>query len=176
MNKKDPIICLITGPNGAGKTSVSKALVQKFERSALIEFGKIRKIVVGGYVASPGKDEEGKIQASLATKNICALANNFVDVGFNVIIDGVTGKTYLKQYTDLLHGKQIKAFLLLPTAEVLLQRFRGREGENSWLETISQDLHKEFTSKKDESFWSVIDSSNQTIEETADKIFNELVK
>jgi len=175
VKTKKPIICLITGPAGAGKTSVSKVLAEKFERSAVINVDYLRKLIVGGYIKPYPWNEKVKIQTSLEVKNACMLANNFLDAGFNVIIDHVIGQTLLKQYSEFFHDKSIKVFLLLPKLEILLKRFDQR-GVNDGLRKRTPELHEKFTSLKDKPGWVVIDSSNQTVEETTDFIFNELNK
>jgi thymidylate kinase len=173
-NNQKPIICLITGPAGAGKTSVSKALSKKLERSVVINVDELRHMIIGGYIKPWPWNEEVKVQTSLGVKNACMLANNFFESGFNVIIDDVIGKTFFKLYSEFLSNKPVKIFLLLPTLEALLKRFDQR-GVDEELRKRTPELHEKFTKRKDEFNWQVIDSSNQTLEETANQIFNELV-
>jgi len=173
-NNRQNQIILITGPAGAGKTSVSKALAEKFERSVVINVDQLRWMVIGGYIRPWPWNEEVKIQTSLGVKNACMLANNFFEAGFNVIIDDVIGKSFFKLYSEFLLGKPVKTFLLLPNLEALLKRFDER-GVDDELRKRTPELHEKFTRRKDEFNWQVIDSSNQTLEETVNQIFNELV-
>lgn len=170
---KENFICLITGPSGAGKSSVSKALAEKFERSAVINVDYLRKMIVGGYIKPYPWNEKVKIQTSLEVKNTCMLANNFLDAGFNVIIDHVIGRTLLKQYSEFFHDKSIKIFLLLPTLEILLKRFDQR-GVNDGLRKRTPELHEKYMLRKDELGWQVIDSSNLTLEETVEEIYKQI--
>ena len=63
-----PFICLTTGPAGSGKSSVSKELVKKFERSAVIEVDILRHMIKGGYIKPWPHTEEVDLQLSLSAK------------------------------------------------------------------------------------------------------------
>jgi guanylate kinase len=171
INLENPIVCLITGPAGAGKSTVSHALAERFEKSAVVTVDSLRNSIIGGKVKPWPHSEEVDRQMALAAKNACLLANNFWDSGFSVIIDDVIGRKLLNQYKDSFPN--IKTFLLLPSVDALLNRFDNR-GDNTDLRKRTEELYQKFTSRKDELDWVVIDSSNQTVEETADFIFNEL--
>jgi len=173
--KNDPFVCLITGPAGAGKSSVSKLLATKFSRSAVVDVDHLRDMVFGGYVNPWPYTEETAIQTTLGVKNACDIANNFLAQGFTVFIDGVFGRKDFELYTKFLAEKDIKVFLLLPSLDALLARFDNR-GPNEELRERTKELHEKFSTRKNESFWHVINSSNQTLEETAEQIFKELVK
>ncbi len=175
INFENPIVCLITGPAGAGKSTVSKVLAEKFERSVVIDVDYLRKMVVGGYVKPWPHDKEVEAQMGLGIKNSCSLANNFLEQGFSVFINGVSGVKDLKEYYDFFGIEKLKVFLLLPSKEVLFERFDKR-GVDGALRIRTNELHDKFVLRKDELKWIVIDSSNQTAEETADQIFAGLTK
>jgi guanylate kinase len=175
INLENPIVCLITGPAGAGKSTVSRALAEKFEKSAVINADDLQKMIVKGRVKLYPWNEEVKQQLFLRTQNACTLANNFLELGYNVIIDCIVGRTHLKQYQDFFYNRKIKVFLLLPNMDALLDRFDKREN-NYELRIRTQELHDKFISIKDEVDWLVIDSSNQTVEKTTNQIFEELIK
>ena len=172
MNKT--FICFITGPAGSGKSSVSKALAKKFERSAVIEVDTLRGMIKGGYVRPWPYNEEVELQASLIVKNACDMANNFLEKGFSVFIEGTAGRKMLEQYSSFFKDKKFKAFLLLPSVDSLLKRFDDR-GVNEELRKRTVDLHKQFSEKKDELNCQIINSSNQTLEETVDEIYKSIV-
>lgn len=170
---KENFICLITGPAGSGKSSTSKALAEKFERSAVIEVDIIREMIKGGRVRPWPYNEEVELQASLIAKNACDMATNFLEKGFNVFIDGVVGRKMLEQYSSFFKDKNFKAFLLLPSIDSLLKRFDDR-GVNEELRKRTVDLHKQFSEKKDELNCQIINSSDQTLEETVEEIFKQI--
>ncbi len=175
INNKNLVVCLITGPSGAGKSSVAKALALKFEKSAVINADDLHKMIIGGRVKPYPWNEEVKKQLFLRAQNACTLANNFLESGYNVIIDCIVGRTQLKQFQDFFHDRKIKVFLLLPTLEALFKRFDKR-GINEELRKRTQELHEKYMLRKDELNWQIIDSSNQTLEETTNQIFEELIK
>lgn len=172
MNK--PFICLITGPAGSGKSSTSKALANKFERSAVIEVDILRHMIKGGYVRPWPHNEEVDLQVSLSVKNACDMANNFIEKGFSVFIDDVVGRKLLEQYSNFFKYKNFKAFLLMPSLESLLKRFDNR-GDDKELRERTIELHKNFSEKKDRLNWHIINSSDQTLEETVDEIYKSVV-
>ena len=167
-------ICLITGPAGSGKSSVSKALASKFERSAVIEVDKIREIIKSGLVKPFPYNDEADLQLTLSAKNACDIADNLLEKGFSVFIDDVVGRKLLAQYSNSFKEKNFKAFLLMPSLETLLKRFDQR-GNNEELRERTIELHKSFLEKKDELNCQIINSSNQTLEETVDEIYKSIV-
>ncbi len=173
INLENPIVCLITGPAGAGKSTVSRALAEKFEKSAVVTVDSLRNSIIGGRIKPWPHNEEVDRQMTLAAKNACTLANNFLDSGFSVIMDDVIGRKLLNQYKDSFPN--IKTFLLLPSVDTLLGHFDKR-GTDDALRVRTQELHDKFISTKNELDWVVIDSSSQTVEETVNQIFIELIK
>ncbi len=91
-----------------------------------------------------------------------------------MIIDGIVGKKLFEQYADYFKDKNFKAFLLLPSVEVLLSRFDER-GDYKQLRDRTIELHKSFSEKQDELNWQIINSSDQTLEETVDEIYKLIV-
>lgn len=175
MSKKKPsFVCLITGPAGAGKTSVSNALAKRFERSAFVEVDTLQGMIKAGRVKPWPHDDEVALQLSLAAKNACDIAHNFLEKDFDVIIADAIGKTQLEQYSNFFKDKNFKVFLLLPSLEVLLARFDNRE-VNERLRERTIELHKKFSERQDQFNWHVINSSNQSLEETVEQIYKELV-
>lgn len=167
-------VCLITGPAGSGKSSVSKALAKRFERSAVIEVDTLRGMIKGGYVRPWPHTEEADLQLSLSAKNACDMANNLLEKGFSVFIDDVVGRKLLEQYSNFFKDNNFKAFLLLPSLEALLARFDNR-GNNDELRERTTELHKRFSEKRDQLDWQIINSSNQTLEETVEQIYKEII-
>ncbi|MBP6856679.1 MAG: AAA family ATPase [Candidatus Pacebacteria bacterium] len=172
MNKT--FICLITGPSGSGKSSTSKALANKFERSAVIEVDTLRHMIKGGYVRPWPYNEEVELQLSLSVKNACDMANNFLEKGFNVFIDDVVGKKILEQYSNFFNDKNFKVFILIPSVDALLKRFDDR-GEDKELRERTIELHKMFLEKQDQLNGQIINSSDQTLEETVDEVYKSIV-
>jgi guanylate kinase len=174
MEMKKSFICLITGPAGSGKSSVSKELVKKFERSAVIEVDILRHMIKGGYIKPWPHTEEVDLQLSLSVKNACDMATNLLEKGFNVFIDDVVGGKLLEQYSNFFKNENFKVFLLMPSLEDLLRRFDDR-GNNKELRERTIELHENFSEKQDKFNWHIINSSGQTLDETVDEIYKSII-
>ncbi len=149
-------------------------MVKKFSRSAVVEVDKLRAMIIGGYVKPWPYTEEVDLQLSLSASNACDVANNLLEKGFNVFIDDVVGKKLLGQYSEYFKNVKFKTILLLPSTESLLKRFDDR-GDNQELRQRTIDLSDKFSKTKNEMDWIVIDSSNQTLDETVEEIYNLLI-
>ena len=171
---KSSFVCLITGPAGGGKTSVSNALAKRFERSAVIEVDTLQGMIKGGHVRPWPYNNEAASQLFLSAQNACDVANNFLERDFNVIIADAVGKTQLEQYSNFFKDRNFKTFLLLPSLEVLRARFDNRE-DNKELRERTTELHKKFSERRDQLNWQAIDSSDQSLDETVEHIYQELV-
>ncbi|HEY4482940.1 MAG TPA: AAA family ATPase [Candidatus Paceibacterota bacterium] len=170
-----PFVCLLTGPAGAGKSTVATLLAKRTERCAVINVDHLHDMVVSGYVRQWPANDESRLQTDLGAENACDLALNFVEKGFNVIIDGVIGERLYKKYTEALHEHNFSVFLFLPSKEVLLKRFDDREVDHD-LRVRTQELHERFSVLRDKLGWYVVDSSNQTPEETVGEILGKMAK
>lgn len=163
-------IILIVGPAGAGKSTISNFLSRRFERSTVIPVDAIRDMVRMGNVRPFPKTTEGDAQLILSVENACALANNFIRMGFTVIIDDVvSSKDRLDLYFKLL-VEEPHPFLLLPNREVVIERDLSRAAENQMKERAIE-LHDKFVERiKEETRWQVIDSSKLSPDETVGQI------
>ncbi len=166
-------VCLITGPAGAGKSSVSNALAKRFKRSAVIEVDTLQDMIKGGRVRPWPYIDEVALQLSLSAKNACDMANNLLEKDFDVFIADAVGKTQFEQYSNFFKNRNFKVFLLLPSLEVLLARFDNRE-DNAELRERTIELHKRFSEKQDQLNWQIINSSDQSLEETVEQIYKEV--
>lgn len=87
------MILIITGPPAAGKSTVGPIIAGQLERCAVIDVDLVRAMVVQPHVA-PWLSEEGLSQLRLGAENASALARNFVNAGFDVVIlDVLTDET-----------------------------------------------------------------------------------
>jgi cytidylate kinase len=168
-----PFVCLITGPAGAGKSTVAKEVAKKFDRTAVVSVDDLRSLIISGRVKPWPWNDESKLQVELSAENACDLAKNFLSKGFSVVIDDVIGASLLNYYKESLKEYPLQVILLLPTKEALLRRFDGR-GEGSGLRKRTEELHDKFSSRKDELPWQVIDSSDQTLEETVSSVVSKI--
>ncbi len=97
VNNKKPFAIFLRGGTGVGKTTIGKKLAEKISPSVFIEQDILRYMVVNGLVASrtglqPGDyPDEYRRQCKLGDKNTMDLVRNFIEAGFNVIVDGFNG-------------------------------------------------------------------------------------
>lgn len=162
--------CLITGPAGAGKTTITNLLAKEFDKSVVIEVDVLKKMVKGGYVKEWPYNDEVAVQTALGVKNACDMAKNFMDKGFNVFIDNVVGITDLNGYYKHLDELPFKVFLLLPNKEVNKERDTNRE--NKTIGDRVLELNDAFVKRADKGNWHIVDSSNQTAEQTKNEILS----
>jgi adenylylsulfate kinase-like enzyme len=163
---------LVTGPAGSGKTTVSNLLAKAFEKSAVIEVDTLRHMVKGGLVKPWPYSEEVARQTALGVKNACDMARNCISEGFVVFIDDVVGITNLDLYYRYLEGIPFKTFLLLPSKETVRERDAKREVKTMGGRAL--ELHDQFSEKATKGKWQIIDSSNQSAQQTCEEILGEL--
>lgn len=159
------MVIMISGTPSAGKSSVSKALAEKFPKSAYIPVDDLKNMIVGGNVAP--WDPGGPKQFKLVEKNFLSLTRNFLDEGLVVILDYVFNDEQIKKYDELFGD--VHGFLLLPSIEVLKKRDLERDPTGEMQKRI-EVLYPEFANIE-HNVLKVIDSSNQTLDETVEEIF-----
>lgn len=167
-----PKIVILTGPAGAGKSTVGKILANKLENSVVVSTDELRHFVKRGYVVPWQK--EGRFQLNLGAENACLLAKNFYKNGFNVFLDDVIClEERMNIYKKLLKKEKPIFIVLLPAKDVLSKRDLER-GEWAMKEKALRhhDLFSEFIKKEKKLI--VIDSSQQTPEETTNIIMEKL--
>ena len=164
------MLILITGPTGAGKTTVSKELVQKFEKAANIDLDEIKHFIVKGFKYNDSPD--GIAQWQLLGKNASQLIRNYLDEGYLVIVNGyVFEQTWGEIYK--LNNVDYK-FLLLPDENTNVRRDYCRsEVVKMGSETVL--IHQNHFRKS--SFYAdfeTIDSSDYTVKKTVEEIMSRL--
>lgn len=159
------MILIMTGPAGAGKNTVGHIIAQKREKCAVIDVDVVRHMAIKPHIA-PWYGEAGQKQVRLGVKNACDLANNFVSVGFDVIILDVLTEETSRIYRENLKDFDPKIILLLPTLEKVKERNKSRTYNLQEERVIS--LHQE--QSKFNGFDKKIDNSHITPEETAEVI------
>lgn len=169
-----PQIVILTGPPGAGKSTINKILAKKFEKSAIISSDEIRDMIKNGR-ENPGSGKEWKKQINLSKKMTIHLIKNFYKSGFTILSDEIiSNKKIFKEFYSSLKNFKPKFFLLLPSKEVVAKRDLER-GENALKERTMYLYDKFLKISKKEKKFIVIDSSNQTPGETANKILEKLI-
>ena len=167
-----PEVLILTGPPAAGKSAVARALAERYDRVAHVEVDVLHDFITPtGHVHPWGPPAVWQRQQGLLTRNACALARNFLEDRFAVIIDDVViTAAELALYLDGL--KQAVApvhfIRLLPRLAVCLDRNSKRHEGRMNPERI-EAVYREFGAAG-EIGGATVDSSELTPYETADKL------
>jgi broad-specificity NMP kinase len=156
-------IIAITGPTGSGKSTVAKLLCKKFDKCVRLDIDRVKHFVESGFVYDD--TPEGKKQWALCVKNVIDLSKNFVNEGYNVIIEGYIDRESPGWPEVSVELPVDKAFLLLPNLAEIKKRNKSRDPK-IFMEDIDVERHYEYFSQEKEDNFIVLDTSNQTPEET----------
>ena len=93
---------------GAGKSTVTRLVAEQLPRSARLDGDEFNQLIVNGFVWALGEPaDEAARQVELLHRNLCAVANNFIDAGFTPLIDAmVASREKLDFFLDLLAPRQ----------------------------------------------------------------------
>ncbi|HWS50973.1 MAG TPA: AAA family ATPase [Microbacterium sp.] len=160
-------IALVSGLPGVGKTTVARTLAERFPRGVHLDTDVIgEQFIVSGRVL-PGEkpEEQAERQLSLRRANIVALARNFAEAGFDIVIsDVVLWQRLLDMYVEAL-GEDLRFILLTASSEAISARDAARDKQvaDGWAHL-----------RADQDSWTSpgvrIDTTAETLEETLETI------
>ena len=162
---------IVTGMPGAGKTTVTSLATQRLPRAAQVGGDTVNQMIRSGFVWFMGEPSvEALRQDELCNRNMCCLANNFVDFGFTVLLDTVLAdRAELDFFIALMSPRQLRVVVLDPGIESCRQRNAMRRPQEQFdfdgYEQLAADMRREFG---DIGWW--LDTSQMTPDETADLI------
>jgi len=171
MESNLPYCVIVTGMPGAGKSTISDLVAQQVPRGVQVSGDTVSRMIRSGSVGFMGRPtSEALRQDELCDRNVCALANNFIDFGFTVFLDMVlVDRADLDFFIALMSPRPVRLVVLAPGIDVCKARNAGRPSEQRFdfdgYERLQGDMVREFS---DVGWW--LDTSEQTARETADLI------
>lgn len=167
-----PEVIILTGPPAAGKSAVARALAERYDRVAHVEVDVLRDFITPtGHVHPWGPTAAWERQQRLGIRNACALAANFLDERFAVIIDDVViDKDNLDYYLAGLNhlGVPVHFVRLMPSLAVCQERNQARAEGRMAPERIVK-VYREFEAAGAFA-GATVDSSDLTPYAAADKL------
>ncbi len=166
---------LVTGMPGSGKTTATSLAARLMPRAAQVGGDDVNAMIRSGFVWFMGEPTEEALRLDeLCNRNMCSLANNFIDFGFTVLMDTVLADHYeLDFFIALLSPRPVRLLVLDPGIEVCKTRNAGRSPQDQFefdgYERLEADMKREFG---DVGWW--LDTSALTAEETAEKLVTHL--
>jgi chloramphenicol 3-O-phosphotransferase len=162
---------LVTGMPGAGKTTVTSLAARLMPRAARVGGDDVNAMIGNGFVWFLGTPtEEALHHDELCNRNMCSLANNFIDFGFTVFMDTVLAdRSELDFFLALLSPRPVRLAVLNPGIEVCKARDAARDSRDQFAfdgyERLEADMRREFG---DIGWW--LDTSDHTSDETAKEL------
>ncbi|QYN39393.1 ATP-binding protein [Pseudonocardia sp. DSM 110487] len=166
-----PGCVIVSGMPGAGKTTVTRLAARLLPRAARVGGDDVNLMIGSGFVWFMGKPtDEALRQDELCNRNMCALANNFIDFGFTVLMDSVLAdRPELDFFLALLSPRPARLVILAPGVAVCRRRNAMRDPQDRFefdgYERLDADMKREFI---DCAWW--FDTAALTPEETAEQL------
>src|SRR3954452_21419390 len=166
-----PCCVIVTGMPGAGKTTVSGLAAGLVPRGAQVSGDTVSMMIRSGSVGFMGEPRNEALRRDeLCDRNMCALANNFVDFGFTVFLDAVlVDRAELDFFIALMSPRPVRLVVLAPGIDVCKDRNASRAPEERFdfdgYERLQVEMANEFS---EVGWW--LDTSEETARETAERV------
>ena len=166
-------VIIIKGTPGAGKSETAKALSKYFMKGVRLEVDTIRSMVI----STDWKNQQEHINMLQVAAE---MVYNFLKFEFKpiIVVDTFSGDKingFLEEIYKLKNDLSIKIFGLYVTDEELKRRLELRPSDKFKDFTISKKQNDDILNIKYENEI-LIDTTSQTAEETAIKIFDTLIQ
>jgi chloramphenicol 3-O-phosphotransferase len=167
---------IVSGMPGAGKSTITGLAAQLMPRAAQIKGDDVNLMIKSGAVWFMGEPrDEALRQYELCKRNMCVLANNFVDYGFTVFMDTVVqDRAMLDFLLALLSPRPARLVILAPGIEMCKRRNATRAPHERFAFDGYHELEADMKRDLSEVAW-WFDTSEMTPEETAEQLVREAV-
>lgn len=167
-------ILMITGAMAAGKSSVAQRIAERLDQSVHIRGDTFRRMVVKGRVdMTANPTPEALRQLQLRYEAAAETAKLYSKAGMNVIYQDVVIGPVLEDVVALYDSFELHVIVLCPSAESITARESARRKTGYGEITVAQ-LQGVLGSTPRLGLW--IDTSDQTVEETASVILDNLAR
>ena len=168
---------IVTGMPGAGKTTITALVAGLLPRAAQVGGDAVNDMIRSGFVWFMGTPtDEALRQDELCNRNLCALANNFSDFGFTVLMDTVLAdRSELDFFIALMSPRPVRLLVLDPGIDVCKARNARRDPEEQFefddYERLHADMKREFGNV---GWW--LDTSAMTADQTAELVVADMAR
>jgi len=171
-------IFLITGAPASGKSTVSRALAARFPQSIAICVDDLRSMVVGGVVHPSNEWGRALVeQLQLARKSVTEMAKIYHRAGFAVVIDDFWDPhSQMSEYGELFDWAELRRVVLYPDQQKAHAQNLKRSGPGEWRDMIDGGIREVYADLNHavgalvQNGWIVLDTTNDTAEETATRL------
>jgi hypothetical protein len=166
---------VISGVSAAGKSTVARLLAGRFERGVCVPGDTIREMLVSGRVdMSPDPGPEALGQLTLRYAGALAVAEVFLNAGFDAVVEDVIIGPILHEFLALVPVPEFHLVFLDPDAAAIEQWDRERDqtayAADRWSVGGLQTVLREQTDRI--GLW--LDTTGQNAEQTVDAILSDL--
>lgn len=165
---------IVSGMPAAGKSTITELAARLLPRAAQLKADDVNRLVLSGrvgYLCQPA--DEALRQAELCNRNLCSMANNFVDYGFTVLMDQlVETRAELDFLIDLMAPRPVRLVTLAPGPDICRRRNTMRDAEDQFDYDGYDELHENMRRSFSGIGW-WFDTSALTPDETAHRLVHE---
>jgi predicted kinase len=172
MSDNSKIALVITGPAGVGKSTVAEKLAKQLGHCVNIDADHIKHMIVSGFYKDDSAGGWGFDQWGLVGDSIGLLARNFLDAGYDVIINGYVDEpawTNLQKHITLTHK-----VLLLPRLDTVTGRDASRREDSRMGAAAVGEHHAYFSSDEFFNDFLKLDTTDHSVDETVAEIVKEI--